>query len=163
MKDKVFFFICFLAIFCIFYYKFKQFSTIIEGVRCDPSKPTVYPSKPSAQTCQKLRESQGDDNLKVFKRKLNGVKSNVNSLLKKYRNVLNKHKENNNSIKEAIKGLDCAEFISIPPLNIFILNCGKPAKKDKNDKPEVDINKLTRSIRIPSNEEQKRNIGGMAL
>ena len=162
MKDKVFFFICFLAIFCIFYYKFKQFSTIIEGVRCDPSKPTVYPSKPSKRTCQKVSESQNDNNLQVFKRKLNSVKSNVNSLLKKYRNVLNKHKENNNSIKESIKGLNCAEFISIPPLNIFILNCGKPAEKDKNDKPEVDIAKLTRDIIIPSNG-QKRNIGGMAL
>jgi len=161
MKDKFFFLICFLAIFCIFYYKFKQFSAIIEGVKCDPNKPKVY-GKPSAQTCQKLRESQGDDNIEVFKRKLNDVKTNVNNLLKKYRNVLNKHKENNNSIKESIKGLNCAKLISIPLLNIFILDCGKPAEKDKNDKPEVDIAKLTRDIIIPSNG-QKRNIGGMAL
>ena len=165
MKDKVFFLICFLAIFCIFCYKFKQFSTIIEGARCDPSKPTVYPSKPSKRTCQKLSESQNDNNLQAFKRKLNNVQSNFNGTLKKFRNVYNKHKEMNGHIRETVKSLDCKEIDLTPTgLPIYFLNCEEPAESDddEDEPPEVDIDAQKRGIIIPSNT-QKRNIGGMAL
>jgi hypothetical protein len=160
MKNRFFFLFCFLAIFSIICFKFKYFNSIIEGAAtCDPNKPLVY-GKKSAKTCQNLRESQNDDNLKTFKYGLSDLKKEVKKLWKTHKNILNKHNEMNGHISETVKSLNCKE-IKIPPLFVYFLMCGEPAEKDKNDKPEVDINNVKRNQDVSGSI--KRNIGGMEL
>tara|TARA_Y100001970_G_scaffold76249_1_gene96754 strand:+ start:1707 stop:2216 length:510 start_codon:yes stop_codon:yes gene_type:complete len=169
MKDKYFFLFCFLAIFSILYYKFKKFNTIIEGVaKCDPNKPTVYSKggKRSAKTCQKLRQSQDEDNMKKFKYALANAKKDANKLLKKHKELISKHKEMNGHIKQTVKSLDCQEIELPGPIPIYALNCAEPASSDSDDSDdEVDVGSKRRNALAGANRYSppKRNIGGMAL
>ena len=175
MKNKYFFSLCFLAIFCILYYKFKKFNTILEGVaKCDPNKPKVYSKggKKSAKTCQKLKESQNEDNMKSFKVQLSDLKKEIKKLWKEYNNLVTKEKENTNNIEETRKSLDCRwkknhEFLPHERwMGLkYLLKCPAGEKDDDDSDDEVDVGSKQRNAMADANKTAppKRNIGGMKL
>lgn len=116
MMNKFLIIFLFLGIFfCI--YKSK----VIEGLKCDPNKPKVYNRKLSKKECQKLKQSENSDNLKIFEKELDGIKKELQKTSSEYNKMREQMSENTININKFKESLG-----------------DKKKKKDKKDN-EVDI------------------------
>ena len=146
MMNKYFLTFSFLAICLILYIKISKFYNIIEGARnCDPNKAKVYNrDSRDAKTCQNLKENEADENLKLFKKKLNEVKNLLEEKKNEYNQIILKQKENTDNIKEAISSLDCKEEGNAE-INIreYKLDCSQnkdeSSEEESESEDEVDI------------------------
>ena len=153
MKNITFFVLFFLGTFFIISLKIKSFYSIVENVEnlnCDKNKPKRYfkqntirdkngdPVRTSS-TCQKLYESQNDENLQLFQKKLESVRDEVKKVLLNFNNIQKSQKENSDNIQTVVQSLDCKEIDSG---GSYDLDCDKPAdKKKQKEKPVVDVGK----------------------
>jgi len=158
--------------FC-FYYKYK---IVIEGLKCDPDKPKVYPTRngkrygergnytgrgnfsgegsfregdyqPSARECQGYYESTASSNLESYEEQLEKVKEELNEVKSKFKDEETQHNENVSNTKKLISSLNCKR--DTPRKGD--IDCSEDADEGENDiegeGDEVDLTGETRNAR----------------
>ena len=135
----------------IFFYFFYNYTSIVEGLKCDPNKPKVYPKRngkrygssgynPSDRECQIFSEKQSSSNLKNFDYELKKIKSKLNESRKNLELQFQKHDENVKNTKKVIASLNCKRDDPNPG----DINCNEENDDDSNmneegEGEEVDI------------------------
>jgi len=110
-------------------------SKITEGLaKCDINKPKVYNNKVSARDCQKLRQNQNSENLKLFSSQLSDVQRLMRRTKADYATLWKDHSQNKTNIKLTQSSLNCkeTEIFGLP-----WLDCSQPA--EDNDVGDIDL------------------------
>jgi len=156
-------FLFLLGICFCFYYKYK---IVIEGLKCDPNKPKVYPTRngkrygekgyqPSTKECQSYYESDASENLDLYEKELEKVNKELNETKSKLDEQTKMHSDNIKNTKKLINSLNCKRD---RPRKGDI-DCSESASEDEGDDEgegeEVDLDGESRNARNNAAKAQK--------
>jgi hypothetical protein len=162
-------FLFILGICFCFYYKYK---IVIEGLKCDPDKPKVYPTRngkrygqknnssergyePSSRECQDYYENKSSENLDLYENELEKIKKELNDTKTNFDKERILHNENIVNTRKLISSLNCKRD---RPRKGDI-DCSESASEDEsNDEgegEEVDLDGESENARNNAAKAQK--------
>ena len=162
---NVYYILLFLLGICLcFYYKYK---VVMEGLKCDPDKPKVYPKKngnrvgekgykPSERECQEYNEQQASSNLQSFDSQLDEIRKELDKTKNNLETKEKQHNENIENTEKLIISLDCKR--DHPKKGD--IDCNERNDSDGNDEgegEEVNINRSERNAKNDASKAEKSN------
>lgn len=162
-------FLFLLGICFCFYYKYK---IVIEGLKCDPDKPKVYPTRngkrygekgtdsergyqPSSRECQDYYENESSTNLDLYETELEKIKKELNDTKSNLVKEGNLHDENIVNTRKLISSLNCKRD---RPRKGDI-DCSESASEDESDVEgegeEIDLDEVSRNSRNDAAKAEK--------